>query len=72
MSRAVEATTRPAGSGAWQPPIEVARPGIGALPRAAIDPAGDIAIVWVHDIGQDRVLQATIRPAGALTFDGPP
>jgi len=64
----VEAATRPAGSGAWQPPIEVARPGIGALPRAAIDPAGDIAIVWVHDIGQDRVLQATIRPAGALTW----
>jgi PKD domain len=64
----VEAATRPAGTGGWQPPIEVARPGIGALPRAAIDPAGDIAIVWVHDIGEDRVLQATIRPAGAPTW----
>jgi PKD domain len=64
----VEATTHPAGPGAWQLPIEVARPGIGALPRAAIDPAGDIAIVWVHDIGEDRVLQATIRPAGAPTW----
>jgi hypothetical protein len=64
----VEAAARPAGAAAWQAPIEVARPGIGALPHAAIDPAGDIAIVWVHDIGQDRVLQATIRPAGALTW----
>jgi hypothetical protein len=64
----VEAVTRSHGATAWGAPIEVARPGIGALPSAAIDPAGDIAIVWVHDIGQDRVLQATIRPAGGATW----
>lgn len=25
-------------------------------------------MVWIHDIGRDRVLQATIRPAGAATW----
>lgn len=64
----VEAVTRPQGGGGWQSPIEVARPGIGALPRVAIDPAGNVAIVWIHDIGRDRVLQATIRPAGAAKW----
>jgi hypothetical protein len=61
----VEAASRPRGATAWQSPVEVSRPGIGAAPKVALDPAGDAAIVWIHDIGQDRVLQATIRPAGA-------
>jgi hypothetical protein len=64
----VEAATRSRGTTAWQSPIEVSRPGIGAAPKVALDPAGDAAIVWIHDIGQDRVLQATIRPAGAPTW----
>jgi hypothetical protein len=64
----VEAISRPRGATAWQAPIEVARPGIGATPKVAVDASGDAAIVWVHDIGQDRVLQATIRPAGAATW----
>jgi PKD domain-containing protein len=64
----VEAAPRSSRGSAWQSPIEVARPGIGAAPRLAVDPAGDSAIVWIHDIGQPRVLQATIRPAGAATW----
>jgi hypothetical protein len=64
----VEAVTRATGTAGWQAPIEVARPGIGAAPKVAIDPAGNIAIVWIHDIGAPRVLQATIRPAGAATW----
>jgi hypothetical protein len=64
----VEASTRSGPAAAWGSPIEVARPGIGALPRSAIDPAGDILISWVHDIGEDRVLQATIKPAGAAVW----
>jgi len=63
----VEAASRTSGN-AWQTPVEVARPGIGAAPRVALDPAGDAAIIWIHDIGQDRVLQATIRPHGAATW----
>jgi PKD domain-containing protein len=63
----VEAVSRPAGAD-WRTPIEVSRPGIGATPRVALDPAGDAAIIWIHDIGQDRVLQATIRPHGAATW----
>jgi hypothetical protein len=61
----VEAATRAAGSAVWEAPVEVARPGLGALPRAAVDPLGDVAITWIHDIGDDRVQQATIRPPGA-------
>lgn len=64
----VEAGQRSSRGAGWQSPIEVARPGIGAAPRVALDPAGDAAIVWIHDIGQPRVLQATIRPAGAATW----
>jgi hypothetical protein len=64
----VEAAPRASRGAVWQPPIEVARPGIGASPRVALDPTGDAAIVWVHDIGQPRVLQATIRPAGAARW----
>jgi hypothetical protein len=64
----VEAAPRSSRGAAWQSPIEVARPGIGAAPRVALDPVGNAAIVWIHDIGQPRVLQATIRPAGAATW----
>jgi PKD domain len=64
----VEAVPRTAGAATWQAPIEVARPGIGAAPKVAIDAAGNIAIIWIHDIGQPRVLQATIRPVGATTW----
>jgi hypothetical protein len=58
----VEVVSRARGSSAWSAPVEVARPGVGNTPRVAIDPAGNAALVWVHDIGEDRVLQATIRP----------
>jgi hypothetical protein len=64
----VEAASRPRGTTAWQQPVEVSRPGIGAAPKVALDPAGDAVIIWIHDIGQDRVLQATIRPAGVPTW----
>jgi PKD domain len=64
----VEATSRTRGSAAWQAPVEVARPGIGAAPKVALDQNGAAAIVWIHDIGDDRVLQATIRPAGASSW----
>jgi hypothetical protein len=55
----VEAATRGHGSATWSAPTEIARPGVGSRPRAAIDPNGNAAIVWVHDIGRDQVLQAT-------------
>jgi hypothetical protein len=64
----VEAVTRTSPTATWQAPTEVARPGIGAAPKVAIDSAGNVAIIWIHDIGQPRVLQATIRPAGAATW----
>jgi hypothetical protein len=56
----VEAAPRQA-DGAWQPLVEITRPGVDARPTAAVGDAGDGAIVWVHDIGRDRVLQAVYR-----------
>ena len=67
----VEAATRARGSTAWQAPIEISRPGIGSAPRAAIDPNGNAAILWVHDIGEDRVLQATFRRGSSGSFPEP-
>jgi PKD domain len=64
----VEAASRARGAGTWQAPVEVARPGIGAAPKVALDSNGAAAVIWIHDIGEDRVLQATIRPAGAPTW----
>lgn len=55
----------------WSAPIEISRPGVGARPRAAIDQVGNAAIVWVHDIGRDRVVQATYRRGPAGTWPEP-
>jgi len=67
----VQAAVRTHGSTVWQTPVEIARPGVGSTPRAAIDPAGNAAIVWVHDIGRDRVLQATYRAGPSGTWPEP-
>ena len=64
----VTAAARPRGSATWQAPIEISRPGVDSRPTAAIGGSGDAAIMWVHDIGRDRVVQATYRkgPIGHL------
>jgi hypothetical protein len=67
----VTAATRARASAAWSTPIEISRPGVGAAPRAAIDPLGNAAIVWVHDIGRDRVLQATYRRGSSSAWPEP-
>lgn len=67
----VEAAARARGAALWQTPVEVARPGVGSRPGAAIDANGNAAIVWVHDIGRDRVLQATYRRGSSGTWPEP-
>jgi hypothetical protein len=67
----VQAATRAAGSTSWQPPLELSRPGVGAEPRGAIGPAGDAAVAWIHDIGDNRVLQATYRRGLSGSFPEP-
>jgi hypothetical protein len=57
----VELAERSSSTSPWQAPIELNRPGIGSRPNAAIDTNGDAAVIWVHDIGIPRVLQATYR-----------
>jgi PKD domain len=45
----------------WSTIGELGRPGVGSRPRPAIDDSGDAAVIWVHDIGVDRVLQGMYR-----------
>jgi hypothetical protein len=63
----VEVRSRPGAGADWQAPVEIARPGIGSAPQVALDSAGDAVVLWSHDIGVDRVLQASLRhgPTGA-------
>lgn len=52
----------------WTPELEVNRPGVGSAPTAATNDAGNEAVLWVHDIGADRFLQAVFRPASSDPF----
>jgi len=67
----VELTTRQRGTSSWRAPIELGRPGIGDRPHVAINDAGDGLVAWVHDIGRDRVLQATFRSRSATSWPEP-
>ncbi|TML66109.1 MAG: hypothetical protein E6G22_00790 [Actinobacteria bacterium] len=67
----VEARSRAAGAHEWAPPVEIARPGVGAAPQVAVDPRGDAVAVWSHDIGVDRVLQASVRTGPTGTWQEP-
>ena len=67
----VEADSRAPGAAAWPAPVEVARPGIGSAPRAALDPAGDGLVVWVHDLGEDRALQGSYRRGRSSAWPEP-
>ena len=67
----VELATRRRGASPWQSPVELGRPGIGDRPRVAINDAGDSLVAWVHDIGRDRVLQATFRSRSASAWPEP-
>lgn len=69
-SHIVEFAQRPSVLG-WSPAFEIARPGIGARPQAAVNDAGRAAVIWVHDIGRDRVVQATYRTAAGPSFPNP-
>jgi hypothetical protein len=52
----------------WAAEIEVNRPGVGARPTAAVNEAGNEAVLWVHDIGADRVVQAVFRTSSSASF----
>jgi hypothetical protein len=67
----IETISRPPGSGSWQPPAEVSRPGVGSGPLVALDPAGNAVVVWSHDIGEPRVLQAAYRRGRSGEWQNP-
>jgi hypothetical protein len=66
----VEFSQRPSSLG-WSSPLEIARPGIGARPQVALNDAGRAAVIWVHDIGRDRVVQDTYRTGANEPFPNP-
>jgi len=67
----VETAYRSQSGAAWDSGHAVARPGVGARPQAAINAGGDAALLWVHDIGRDRVVQATLRRGSTGEFPNP-
>jgi hypothetical protein len=67
----VETAYRAHAGDAWDTGHAIARPGVGARPQAAINGVGDAALLWVHDIGTYRVVQATLRRGLGGDFPNP-
>jgi hypothetical protein len=67
----VETAYRSQSGAAWNSGHAIARPGVGARPQAAVNAGGDAALLWVHDIGRDRVVQATLRRGSTGEFPNP-
>lgn len=66
----VQATVRPAG-GTFSAPVNLSAAGAtGPLPRAAIDGAGNVTVVWQQWGPESAIVQAATRPAGG-TFSAP-
>ncbi|HEV7806075.1 MAG TPA: PKD domain-containing protein [Solirubrobacteraceae bacterium] len=66
----VQAAVRPAG-GTFAAPVNVSAAGLtGPLPRAAIDGAGSVTVVWQQAAAANAIVQAATRPAGG-TFTTP-
>jgi PKD domain-containing protein len=66
----VQATVRPAG-GTFSAPVNLSAAGLmGPLPRAAIDGAGNVTVVWQQWGPESAIVQAATRPAGG-TFSAP-
>ncbi len=60
----VEAATRPAATGAFTAPVELASSAAHPMePAVAMNAEGDTAVAWVSP-GVSEVIQATTRPAG--------
>jgi hypothetical protein len=67
----VEAASRAPGTLDWRAPVEIMRPGVDSRPNAALDRRGDGLVLWVHDIGEDRALQASYRSSRTGTWPEP-
>jgi len=73
----VQSAVRPAGSGAWQAPVNLSEPGGNARsPMIAVDPQGDAVAVWERtnveeEKEEEAVVQGAVRPAGSGAW-GPP
>ncbi len=70
----IEAAVRPAGSGTWTAPVQLATDTgkYGGPPELAVDPEGDAVVVWAHENGAGSdVIEATSKPHGGETWQVP-
>jgi hypothetical protein len=70
----IEAAVRPAGSGTWTAPVQLATDTgkYGGPPELAVDPEGDAVAVWAHENGAGSdVIEASSKPHGSETWQVP-
>src|SRR5580692_2444965 len=69
---AIEASTKPTGSDAWQAPVRLSPSGASfEWPVLAVDAAGDITAVWHGQDGAESDIEAAIRPADSGAWTTP-
>lgn len=68
----VQASTKPARSTAFSAPVTLSDGGeLIGYPKIAIGPDGRTTVVWSRGTGNEKVIQAATREAGATTFAPP-
>jgi len=69
----VQSSLRPAGSSAWEEPVNLSAEGVNSfLPQIAFDAAGDATAIWAGGgEEEEEVIQSSVRPAGAGAWGKP-
>ena len=71
-NRIVQSSLRPAGSGAWQEPVNLSEEGVDSYsPQIAFDSAGDATAIWVRSGSEEEAIQSSVRLAGSATWGEP-
>jgi PKD domain len=67
----VQSSLRPAGSGAWQAPVNLSEEGVASyLPQIAFDSAGDVTAIWAAG-SEEELIQSSVRLAGSAAWGEP-
>ncbi|MBA3807915.1 MAG: PKD domain-containing protein [Solirubrobacterales bacterium] len=68
----VQGAVRPAGSGIWQPPVNLSVAGKDARrARVALDPQGNAVAVWTRSNGANTISQSSVRTAATGAWQEP-
>ena len=71
-NRIVQTSLRPAGSGAWQEPVNLSEQGVDSYSsQIAFDSAGDATAIWTRSGSGEEVIQSSVRLAGSGTWGEP-